>query len=339
MAGSRRNVDADRAEAKAEVRLVSGAKIRVTVVDAVGKPVQKPLILRLEALDGHAFIPPNRQRHLSAFASPAWTERRATGDFLFAELAEGEYSVDVMRMTPTAITYYGGTDRVQVKAGEIERVQVKPADYQTQVNVQVPEMPDELPKNVPAMVVISRNTGLLVWDDGLFHGLEDGRLGRITKQALIYARGSPGKRYQVTNFPPGLYSLFAGPAVALKGVKVDVVRGREVAVEVPWVKPEEVGQVGTGTLKRRLRLEAREYTARELCRLLTAKTESRPEIKAAPALAEKTVTPSPEERSLWEILEAVHVETGWVLREEGKSTLIFGPPPKARQPAGEKRTA
>ncbi len=323
----------DRAEAQAEVRLVSGAKIRATVLDAAGKPVREPLIIRLEALDGHAFIPPGRQRHLSTFASPTWTERKTMGDFLFAELAEGEYSVDVMQMTPTAITYHGGIDRVKVKAGETKQAQVKPADYQSRMDLQVPKAPEDFPK-VPVMVVINRNAGLLVWDDGLFHGLEDHRLGRITQGALIYGAASPGKPYQVNNLPPGTYSFFVGPVVALKGVKVEVARGQETAVEVPWIRPEQVGQVGTWTLKRRLRLEAREYTAREICELLTAKTESRPEIKAAPALEDEKVTPSPGERSLWEILEAVHVETGWVLREEGKSTLIFGPPSKARQPAG-----
>ena len=326
----------DRAEAQAEVRLVSGAKIRAAVLDAAGKPVREPSLIRLEALDGHAFIPPGRQRHLSSFASPAWTERKATGDFLFAELAEGEYSIDVIRMTPTVITYHGGIDRVKVKAGETKHVRVKPADYQTRVDLQVPKIPDDFPE-MPALVVISRNPGLLLWDDGLFHGLEDHRLGRITLGALICDPASPGKPYQVNNLPPGTYSFFAGPAVALKGVKVEVARDRQIKVEVPWVRPEEVGQVGTGTLKRRLRLEAREYTARELCKLLTAKTESRPEIKAAPVLGDQKVTPSPGERSLWEILEGIHLEKGWIVAEEGGRRLILKRPSKLRKPAPRAR--
>lgn len=326
----------DRAEAQAEVRLVSGAQIRATVLDAAGKPVREPLIIRLEALDGHAFIPPGRQRHLSAFASPAWTERRTMGNFLFAELSEGEYSVVVMQMTPTAITYYGGIERVKVKAGETKQVQVKPADYQSRVELQVPKIPDDFPK-MPALVVISRNPGLLLWDDGLVHGPEDDRLGRIMQEALVYGPASPGKVYQVNNLPPGTYSFFVGPMVVLKGVKVEVARGQEITVEVPWVRPEQVGQVGTWTLKRRLRLEAREYTAREICELLTAKTESRPEIKAAPALEDEKVTPSPGERSLWEILEAIYLEKGWILAEDGGRALILRPPPKLGKPAPRAR--
>jgi hypothetical protein len=323
----------DRPEAKVEVRLESGAKLGVTVLDAAGKPAPQQLIIRLEALDGHAFIPPGRQRHLSAFASPVWTERRTTGSFLFSELAEGEYSIDVMQMTRTATRYYGGIDRVEAKAGETQDVRVKPTDYQTRVTLRVPKFPDDLPREVPAMAVISRNAGLLLWDDGLLHGLEDHRLGRISLGALIYGPASPGEAYQVNNLPPGTYSFFVGPVVALKGVKVEVVRGQETSVEVPWVKPEKVARVGLWRLNRRVGLPAKEYTAEELCALLTAEAKPGPEFKAHPSIRGETLRFGPAKTSLWDVLEKIYLDKGWTLVEEGEKTLILGSPSKLRKPA------
>jgi len=320
-------------EAKVEVRLRPAAKIRVMVYDAAGKPIARPSIIRLEALDGRAFIPPGRQRHLSAFASSAWTERNTTGDFLFSELSEGEYSIDVMQTTPTATTYYGGVDRMEVKAGEARLAKVNPADFQTHVSVQVPEFPDELPKEVPAMVVISRNVGLLAWDDGLFHGLEDERLGRITLRALIYGPVSPGKPYQVDNLPPGTYSFFVGPAVALKGVMVEVVPGQETNVEVPWVKPEKVAEVKLWRLSERVELPAKQYTAEELCGLLTAAAKPGPAFIAQPSIRGETLRLGPAKASLWEVLERAYLDKGWTLVEEGEKMLILGPPSKPSKPA------
>ena len=309
------------------------AKIRVMVYDAAGKPVARPSIIRLEALDGHAFIPPGRQRHLSAFASPAWTERSATGDFLFSELTEGEYSIDVLQTTPTATTYYGGVERIEVKAGEARLVKVRPTDSQTRVSVQVPEFPDELQKEVPAMVVISRNVGLLAWDDGLFHGLEDERLGRITLGALIYGPVSPGKPYQVGNLPPGTYSFFVGPAVALKGVKVEVAPGQEITVEVPWVKPARVAEVKLWRLHQRVELPAKQYTAEELCGLLTAAAKPGPVFIAQPSIRGQTLRLGPAKTSLWDVLERAYLDKGWTLVEEGEKMLILGPPSKPSKPA------
>jgi len=323
----------DRPEARVEVRLKPAAKIRVMVYDAAGKPVARQLIIRLEALDGHAFIPPGRQRHLSAFASPAWIERSTTGDFLFSELSEGEYSIDVVQTTPTATTYYGGVDRMEVKAGEAKLVKVKPTDFQTGVSVQVPKFPDELPKEVPPMVVISRNVGLLIWDDGLFHGLEDERLGRITLGALIYGPVSPGKPYQVNNLPPGTYSFFVGPAVALKGVKVEVVPGQKTNVEVPWVKPARVAEVKLWRLHQRVELPAKQYTAEELCGLLTAAAKPGPEFIARPSIRGETLRLGPAKTSLWEVMEKAYLDKGWTLVEEGGQTLILGPPSKPSKPA------
>ena len=324
---------ADRPEAKVEVRLKPAAKVRVMVYDAAGNPVARQLIIRLEALDGHSFVPPGRQRHLSAFASPAWTETTTTGDFLFSELAEGQYAIDVMQMTPAAITYYGGADRVQVKADEARLVRIKPADYRTRVTIQMPEFPADLPKELPPIVVISRNVGLLAWDDGLFHGLEDPRLGRITLGALIYGPVSPGKPYQVSNLPPGTYSFFVGPAVALKGLKVEVVAGQETSVQVPWVKPAKLARFGLWTLRRPVKLPAKDCTAEELCGLLTAEAKPRPDFRAHPSIRGEILRLGPVETSLWEVLEKVYLDKGWILVEEGEQTLILGPRSQPSRPA------
>ncbi len=329
----------DRPTANVEVRLQPAAEIRVTVLDATGKPVRQQLILRLEALDGHKFIPSGRQRHLSSFASSAWTERAAPGSFLFTELARGEYSLDVMQMTPKAVTYYGGIERVRAQTGETSDVQVKPADHQTRVELRVPEVPDDLPKEVPAMVVLNRNVGLLVWDDGLFHGPEDHRLGRIVLGALVYGPVSPGKAYQIDNLPPGTYSLFVGPVVAMKGVKVEVARGQQIHVEVPWVRPERVARVGLWRLDRRVQLQARQYTAKELCTLLTAAAKPGPEFQAHPSIRGQTLHFGAAKRSLWDVLERVYLKKRWTLVEEGEKTLILSPPRESPEPAAAREAA
>jgi hypothetical protein len=181
--------------------------------------------------------------------------------------------------------------------------------------------------------VINRSVGLLAWDDGLFHGPEDERLGRISLGALIYGPATPGQPYQVDNLPPGTYSFFVGPPVALKGVKVEVAAGQEATVEVPWVKPDGVAQVKLWTLRRRIKLPAKDYTAEELCGLLTAEAKPGPAFRAQSSIRSETVRLGPAETSLWEVLEKVYLEKGWTVAEEGEKTLILGPPPKPSRPA------
>lgn len=314
------------------IELKPAATIRVTVVDATAKPLRKPWIIRLEALDGHRFIPPGRQRHLSTFASPVWTQRRAGGDFSFTELAAGKYAVDVMEMGPTTLGYHGGADCVEVKAGAGREVQIKPADNQHQntltltipgpLDLQGADVDPSRPELQP-FLLLNRNPALLLWDDGRFHHPEDHRLGRMCLSALIYGPATPGSRYRITNLPPGTYSVFAGPAVCLQGAKAEVVRGRDRQVDVGWEQPTQAAMVGTWRFNRRVSLESAEYKVQQLCRLISAKTENRPRVQADPALGNQSVKLEVGKTSIWEILEAVYLQTGWKIEEEDNETLVL----------------
>ena len=74
------------------VKLMPAATIQVTVLAENGKPLAGHLLLRLEALDGHRFIPPGRDRHLSSFAARNWSEYLTDGRFTFTELKEGRHA-------------------------------------------------------------------------------------------------------------------------------------------------------------------------------------------------------------------------------------------------------
>jgi hypothetical protein len=65
-------VTKDMPEPNMKVTLSPAAKINVTVVDSDDNPRQDLWLFRLEALDGRRFIPPQRDPHLSAFASSVW---------------------------------------------------------------------------------------------------------------------------------------------------------------------------------------------------------------------------------------------------------------------------
>ena len=216
------------------VNLRPAAKINVTVVDSDDNPLQDLWLFRLEALDGRRFIPPQRDPHLSAFASSVWIERPkptpaqktllGTTGFSFTELDGGEYSIDVIKFaitdkyTPAPagmvrlpldtcnIAYYGGPAKVEIEAGQTKDVQIKPADHRTTVTIKMPEDPVKKPQILP-FVLISRNVGLLAWNDGKVHGPEDHRLGRLEKNALYYNAVLDGDVLTIKNLPPDSYSV------------------------------------------------------------------------------------------------------------------------------------
>ncbi|MHC4176067.1 MAG: peptidase associated/transthyretin-like domain-containing protein, partial [Planctomycetota bacterium] len=311
-------------EAGLRIEMKPAAKIRATVVDADGKPRKWRFIIRLEALDGHAFLPPGGNPHLSTFASPAWSERAAQGTFGFSELAPGEYAVDVFDMRSTTATYHGGISSVRVGPGETKEIQVKPTDHRNTVTVETPnKIPDSpYPQTV---LVISRNPGLAVWGGKKLHGLEDPRGFRIMRYSLVFGMVSPGCRYQVKNLPPGTYSFFVGPPFSLQGAKVTVAAGADAAAGISWQMPgkEDVSTIGLWRLERRVKLQAKEYTAKELCELLTATTESKPEFKVDPSIQGTKLQLPPGEMPIWDVVERVYLDKGWRVDEQENSALVL----------------
>jgi len=335
-----------------KVSMKPAAKINVTVVDSNNNPLQGPWLFRLESLDGRRFITPGEDPHLSAFASSVWIEmpkpvpakKTLSGitGFSFTGLTGGEYSIDVMQFAiidnysppPSGmvrlpldtcnITYYGGITKLNVEAAETKEVQIKPADYQTSAIIKMPEDPVKKPE-IPPFVVISRNVGLLAWDDGKAHGPEDERLGRLEKNALYYNTVIDGNVLKIKNLPPGSYIVFAGPIYFMSATKMEVLGGREVTVDVPAVKVSEHAKVGLWTFNRKVKPEARDYSVSELCQLINAKTDSNPRLVPDPSIENQKIKLTEKEMSIWDVLEMIYLDKGWKVKEGEEKTLILQP--------------
>lgn len=253
------SLSAEKPHAELTPALKPAASINVTLSDGADRSPAGAYFFRLEALDGHKFIPPGRDPHLSAFASPVWIALSPGSTFTFSELETGEYSVDVMIGFPVArmpngespvettdeartATYYGGASSIVVKDGEAAAVTISRAEHGTRVRVGIPHMPD-VPATVPRVFAITRNLAFLGSRPVIAPPvLEDPRLGRIWQGAL-YSTHLPGslfvadKRactiFTLANLPPGKYCVLAGPPSALRGAILNVVQGQEEFIELP----------------------------------------------------------------------------------------------------------
>ncbi len=332
------------------VALRPAATIKATVVDSEGNPVEDIFLLRLEALDGRIFFHAGRDPHQSSFASSVWIEGFGQGeihrDFSFTELDAGDYSIDVIQFSipkdwkpvpgnaappfdSSSTTYHGGIAHVWVENGEKKEVQVKPADYGTEVTLRIPKDPHEI--GFPPFVLVSRKLGLLLWDDGEPHGLEDERLGRLVKNALFYGLAPGEGEFTINNLPPGTYSIFAGPLIFLKGAKVDLAQGDKITVELPKIAPTDLNKKFRSfhyyRLNARVSLDKEKYTVEELCQFLTEKMDSRTQFKADSSIRGEELTLSPGERSIFDLLESIYLEKGWRVKSEGRATLVILPSP------------
>ncbi len=304
------------------------------VVDGNDAPLPWPrLRVRLEALDGHAFLLPNR----SAFVAPAWSTFASSmgtiladkGKFSASDLASGDYAVDVISVGSTRMTYHGRLAPVRVNSGKTTEIRVKPSEYDTSLIVPMPSPRTRRPELSRSMLVISRDPGLALWSDGKVQDPESPRLKRIIARALIASTVAPTD-YQVKNLPPGTYSVFAGPPRCLKGARVEVVAGKEITCDVQWTIPatDQVAAVDLSHLDRTIALEEKEYSAKQLCGLLSERTESCPRFLADPAIESTMVRRPGGETVIWEVLEAVYLATGWRLDEQGEDTMLLGPAPE-----------
>jgi len=329
------------------VILKPAAEINVTIVDSSGKPLEGFWLFRLEALDGHKFIPLGRDPHLSTFASNVWIERPkpsllSSKGFSFTELNSGEYSIDVMKFAgsdnlspaPSGMTripldtsdvsYYGGIAKLIAEAGQAKEVQLKPADYRTSVIIKVPQNPVKN-QRIPPFVFISRNVGLLLWNDGKVHHPEDHRLGRLQKNALYFNMAIEGDVFKIKNLPPGSYSVFAGPVYFMGAVRMEVSSGREVIVEIPSIKPSQQARVNLWTFDRKIMLKDGRQNASQLCELVSKKTDSNPGLVCDPSIENERLELGNREATIWELMEAIYLARGWKLIEQGDRTLLLCP--------------
>ncbi len=334
-------------EPDVKIALKPAAKINVTVVDSADWAVDDIWHIRLEALDGHRFIPPGEDPHLSTFASSVWVDRprrrlTSTG-FSFTGLSAGQYAVEVMKyakidnatapegmvripLDTANLAYYGGVSKIEVEPGQAKDLRIKPTDYGTSVKIKVPQVPEKYKKmRMFPFIVISRNVGLLLWDDGKVHHPEDHRLGRLQKNALYYNMVLDGDVLTFKNLPPGTYCVFGGPVYFMSAAKVEVLAGREIAVELPSITPTEQARVNLWTFDRKIKLKDKLYSVLQLCELITTRTDSDPSIVCDSSIASERLEIGNKQATIWELVEEVYLAKGWKLTEKGDKQLLLGP--------------
>lgn len=242
------------------VSLKPAARITTIVVDAkdtpAGDAATGKYFFWLEALDGHKFIPPGRDPHLTSFASPIWSESGTGDTFSFSELDAGEYSVNVLREVPVAptdeamsaentavtVTYHGGIT-VGVENGQSKTITIAPVEYDTRVRIGIPNTPD-IPATVQRILAITRDpaftspgeTGvpkIYTFNDPLFAMFAQGVFYSTSLQGDLFVAKDRSHRFcTFANLPPGKYCVLGGAPAALAGALFEVVPNREEVIEL-----------------------------------------------------------------------------------------------------------
>jgi len=330
------------------VRLKPAAAIVVKVVDTEGKLLRDKTMLRLEAKDRRVFLPMRADWP----DLPYRTDSTKTGTFSFGELDTGAFSIEAMRIGQAETVYHAKVSDVAIEAGETKEVVLKPADHRSTVKIKIEKDPHAYLGETKgaAALLISRKPALLAWAGGNFYHLEDERLGRVWKSALVMAILTPAedadtlrKTYTLRNFPPGEYAVFTyamgmykdwkSPAAYLRGAKAVISPGKERAVEIPWIEPIGPSPTNARMLYTLVNLEAGEYTAQEICELLMKETGAKAgEIVADSSIRDQKLAFRAAKLQIWDLLERIYLEKGWRLEADYKAkTLVLRPGASSKQ--------
>jgi hypothetical protein len=163
---------------------------------------------------------------------------------------------------------------------------------------------------------------------GRLYHVEDARLGRIQREAMFFTMTKPGESFTIENLAPGRYAVLSMAhvkvVVAISSATIDVVTGEDTEVELPLPVIAGTGEVAVDALDGRVELADREYTVKELCRLVSKTTESRLELVADPAIANEVVRIGGGEMAMWELIERLCAQKRLKLREIGRNKLGIG---------------
>ncbi len=342
------DVLAEEQEPNLEIIMEPAGTIDVEIVDANGNPFKGFGFIRLKSLDNyylHNYGKDLRDRFPEHPKISLLIWPRADGipnEMVFDQLAEGDYSVDVMKFIlskdiqpypglgvfpfDSNHTEYHGGAVIQVKAGETKTIVIKPEKNETILKINIPEGPIKK-SQLPAAILISRNLGLLLWDDGMVHGPSHPQAGRLAEHGLLFGQVNEAETFTVRNLPAGKYTVFGGPIFFWRGQQIELAKGRTLTIDAPEIKIEESkhSKIFPHNFKRLIKLEAKQYTLAKLCELITANTDSTPKIIVDQSIAKEKVELSDDELPIWNILESVYLDTGFTLIEKDDKTLIFRP--------------
>ena len=146
---------------------------------------------------------------------------------------------------------------------------------------------------------------------------------------MFFTMVAPGESFTIENMPPGRYAVFSMAhvkvVVAISSATVEVVAGRDAEVEMPVAVIEGIGEAGTHTFDRRVELADRGYSVKELCGIVSAATESNPELVADAAIENEVVRIGGGEIVMWELIERLCAEKGLKLKDMGRKKLGIAP--------------
>jgi hypothetical protein len=333
----------DKPEIDINVRLKRAAALTVKVLNAEGMPMLGQVV-RAESRDGHALLPAQGEWRPEL---PYSTQTAKMGACSFEGLPAGDYSIEAMSFGLSETTHLGVTPTVTVKGGETKEVELTALDNRSVVKVKVEKDPHAASKWA-ALVMITRNPGLLAWAGRNFYHPEDSRLARVMQYSLntITADSPNDSRsgaalmsdspYTFRNFPPGAYGVLALTwgdykwqdknynAVCIRGVSVEISVGKELTVIVPWAEPQGPSPLNPRVLDNKVKMEAREYGAQELCDLIVKAVGagdvspwgSQNKVVADASIRDEKVAFPAGEIFLWDLVERTYLLKRWRLEAD-----------------------
>ena len=330
-------LQAEDPEVKVDIFLKPASRIAVTMPSGEASVSPKGLWLRLTAQDDRLFVPMREDWPRLPYRLE---KAQKDGTFVFGELDTGLFTIEALRIGTSEAAYCGHASDIEIESGETKTIQLAPPVLQTYARIKIAEDPDQvnvagLPKKRVTML-ICRNPDLLLWRTGKFYHPEDERLARIMSQALIQTTIRANSVYKVLNLAPGEYSVFAitiGRYQAWTGTPSAFVRGTQLTlssagttnVEIPWRDPTGPSGGRFWALNRRVSLGAGQQTVGQLCEILTRATKPNLRIEADPAIQDAIARFQFEKMSVWDVLEALYGEKGWVVTEGQGNTLVLCP--------------
>ncbi len=343
----------DKPEIDINVRLKRAAALTVKVLNAEGMPMLGQVV-RVESRDGHALLPAQGEWRPEL---PYSTQTAKMGACSFEGLPAGDCSIEAMSFGLSETTHLGVTPTVTVKGGETKEVELRALDNRSVVKVKVEKDP-HVASRWAALVMVTRNPGLLAWAGRCFYHPEDSRLARVMQYSLntITADSPNDSRfgealmsdspYTFRNFPPGAYGVLALTwgdykwqdknynAVCIRGVSVEISVGKEQTVVIPWAEPEGPSPLNPRVLDNKVKLEAREYGGQELCDLIVKAVGagdvspwgSQDKVVADASIRDEKVAFPTGEISLWDLVERTYLLKRWRLEADfDAERLVFRP--------------
>lgn len=365
----------DQPEIDIRVHLRPAATLVAKMVDADGKLLEENAILRLEAEDGRPFFPmkedwPDLPYRTETTKTGTFSFGELdTGTFIMEAMRPGNMEITYHARASNIAVKAGETTEVPLrpadhrstisikiekdphaslgerKGGAVLLLTAKPGLLAwANRNFYHPE--DERLGRVWKSALIMASL-MPVEDAATLRRLQArARLESPPKEGSVsFFLSSQDMTYTLRNFPPGEYAVFTfamgmygewkSPAVYLRGTKAVASPGKEQIIVIPYVEPIGPSPTNARTFYTVVNLEARDYTAKEICELLTRETGAKAEeIVPEPTIESERVALSRATLPIWDLLETIYLKKGWRLEADfdAKRIVLRASAPKPSTP-------